>query len=261
VRNECNERKDVERQELISKSAAKYLRAYNVSVIPLRDDKRPDRPWVDYQNRQASVDEAINWSATNIGIVTGAISGIVVVDCESREDATWFWKERGQSNVMVQTPRGFHLYFRTPGCHVPNAQRVEGRYDIRGDGGYVVAPPSIVNGKQYAFVNGLSMRPASEMVPFRMEWRYPPNQTQSQGPQPRENRKVTDGVAYIRTMHAIAGQAGHNMTYKAVCRLRDAGMTATEALAAMIEWNQTNADPAWTTAELLHKVNGVYGGK
>ena len=51
--------------------------------------------------------------------------------------------------MVVETPRGVHLYFRHPGTHVGNRTRVKDetakpRYDIRGDGGYVVAPPSEV---------------------------------------------------------------------------------------------------------------------
>lgn len=262
-------------RRLIQKSALKYLSVYGVSVIPLglpiKDGmpekqvidhhKRPDRPWSQWQTRQATPAEVESWHSLNLGLVTGAISGVIVVDCESPEDARWFWRERGKANCIVQTPRGYHMYFQTPGQHVPNAQRIEGKYDIRGDGGYVVCPPSIVNGKQYRFLEHHSMCSPLEMVKFRMEWRYPKGGEQQQvntGPLPNEKKMIRDGLAYIKTMHAVSGAAGHKTTWKACQRLRDSGMSETEALAAMMEWNQTNCDPPWSTAELLHKVKGVY---
>ena len=261
---------DDNHKRLITASARKYLGVYGVSVIPLglqateampekeRIDraKRPQQPWTQWQDRQATPQEVASWGSENIGLVTGKISGVVVVDCESREDAEWFWRERGKTNTMVQTPRGFHLYFAWPGSAVPNAQRIENRYDVRGDGGYVVAPPSIVNGKKYRFVDNLSMRDPSELPQFNMRWRYPDGEPVASGQEQR--RKVTDGVAYINTMRAVAGQCGHNTTWKAVQRLRDSGMSESEALAAMVDWNKTNCDPPWSTAELLHKVRGVY---
>ncbi|WP_437231050.1 bifunctional DNA primase/polymerase [Planctomicrobium sp. SH661] len=256
----------------IAAAARKYLNDFNVTVIPLGRPikpgmtekekidagKRPDRSWEEFQDRRPTHEEASAWNCENLGLVTGAASGIIVVDCESREDAKWFFTTRGQSTTIVQTPRGFHFYFQTPGQHVPNAQRLEGRYDVRGDGGYVVAPPSIVNGKQYKFVEGHGMKDALALPKFQMEWRYPPGANKSSGPQPNEQKTIRNGAAYIRRFRATSGQGGHSATYKAVCYLKESGMGEADALATLIEWNQTNCDPPWTTAELLHKVKGVY---
>jgi hypothetical protein len=41
-------------------------------------------------------------------------------------------------------------------------------------------------------------------------------------------------------------------------RLRDAGFSESQALAAMIEWNETNARPKWTIRELAHKCTDAY---
>lgn len=265
---------DIEKHKrLIAASAKRYLNDFAVSVIPLgrsehsqmtekeriQAGKRPAGEWEQFQQRSATVEESQSWNCTNIGLVTGAISGIIVVDCESREDAEWFFKQRGgRSNTIVQTPRGFHFYFYSNGQTVPNAQRIEGRYDIRGDGGYVVAPPSIVNGKQYRFVAGHSMRQQTEMVPFQMRWRYPGDGA-GEAASSKDRKAITNGLAYIKTFHAVGGQGGHNTTFKAVNRLKDSGMSEGEAMAALIEWNQTNCDPPWTVAELLHKLKSVYG--
>lgn len=65
--------------------------------------------------------------------------------------------------------------------------------------------------------------------------------------------------AYIQRIEAVAGHGGHNATFRAACKLRDAGLSAEEALAVLEHWNATNAKPPWSTAELRHKILSVYG--
>jgi hypothetical protein len=86
---------------------------------------------------------------SNIGIATGATSGLVVLDVDG---ATGLdnWDELEQrhgstaSSFLVTTPRGgIHLYLAHPGRRVPNsAGKLAPNIDVRGDGGYVVAHPS-----------------------------------------------------------------------------------------------------------------------
>lgn len=86
----------------------------------------------------------------NIGVRTGAESGIVVVDVDG--DEGWdslhaLEDEHGElpSTASVTTPRGGqHLYFVHPGSSVKNSVGLLGpSLDVRGDGGYVLAPPSV----------------------------------------------------------------------------------------------------------------------
>ena len=65
-------------------------------------------------------------------------------------------------------------------------------------------------------------------------------------------------MAYIAKIVAVAGQGGHNETWRAVQRLKDSELSEAEALLAMQEWNRTNAKPPWSDRELLHKIRGVY---
>ena len=64
---------------------------------------------------------------------------------------------------------------------------------------------------------------------------------------------IRNGLAYIRQIRAIAGQGGHNATFRAACKLRDSGLTADEAMKALLLWNETNASPVWSAKELAHK--------
>ncbi len=139
-----------------------YL-ARGLSVIPLRPDKKPYFEWKDYQAHRATEAEIKKWFKTypdaNVGIVTGKISGIVVVDV----DAAHGGLETLEWLVMPDTPTvqtgggGYHFYYKHPGKEVSNFQmrdEVPG-VDLRGDGGYVVAPPSThQTGKDYVWLEG-----------------------------------------------------------------------------------------------------------
>jgi hypothetical protein len=84
-----------------------------------------------------------------VGIATGADSGIVVLDVDPRHggDDTMADLER-RHGVLPDTWHcqtangGSHLYFLHPGGAVGNRAGIRPGVDVRGDGGYVVAPPT-----------------------------------------------------------------------------------------------------------------------
>jgi len=86
------------------------------------------------------------WPSANIGIVTGRDSGMVVVDVDGDEGDAAFRRLCAEQNFMPETltattGRGRHHYFAHPGVEVPNSARtVADGVDVRGDGGYIVAP-------------------------------------------------------------------------------------------------------------------------
>ncbi|MGE0650799.1 MAG: bifunctional DNA primase/polymerase [Alphaproteobacteria bacterium] len=97
--------------------------------------------------------------AWNIGIATGAASGIVVLDIDPRHGGDEALAAlEAQHGPLPLTWRfltgggGEHVLFRHPGGVVKNsAGKVGPGIDVRGDGGYIVAPPSIhISGRPYA---------------------------------------------------------------------------------------------------------------
>lgn len=90
------------------------------------------------------------WATANIGIATGAVSGIVVVDVDARHGGADSLKALEQQfgqlplTVRAKTGNGWHLMFQHPGGRLQNSAGKLGQgLDIRGDGGYIVAPPSL----------------------------------------------------------------------------------------------------------------------
>ena len=123
------------------------------SLIPLVG-KRPPRgfSWKQFQSKRATLDDIKSWfnaskdGFSNIGIVTGTVSEITVVDCDTPTDVAWWSKTFAPSPLVANTGRGgAHFYYRaTPSFPIGNRANVLGRnIDIRGDGGYVCAPPSV----------------------------------------------------------------------------------------------------------------------
>jgi len=128
-----------------------------------RECKLPLVPWKEYQTRLASVEEVNHWFNTNpdanIGIVTGAVSNLVVFDLDS-DHAVEYAEEQGgfPESVKVKTGKGYHVYVRHPGFEIRNSVNKNLDIDIRADGGYVAAPPSIHgSGHQYQWVEGFSI--------------------------------------------------------------------------------------------------------
>jgi putative DNA primase/helicase len=88
------------------------------------------------------------WPDANIGIATGLVSGIIVFDVDGPEGETALQelvRKYGPlpQAPMVKTGRGRHLYFRPPASGIAIPCSAGGGLDLRGDGGYVVAPPSV----------------------------------------------------------------------------------------------------------------------
>ena len=124
--------------------------ALGLNLIPLiYRDKRPALPaWAEYQERQSTSEERAAWFSRkrNVGIVCGAVSDLLVVDCDNPEVyAALIAAEPAFARAMqVRTGRGVHIYLRPEGeaktmpfvlCGVTN--------HLKSDGGYVVAAPSI----------------------------------------------------------------------------------------------------------------------
>ena len=127
-----------------------------MSVIPLKpEDKRPLlSSWKDYQRKHLGIADLKGfWKEApeaNIGIVTGAISGITVVDVDGDEGKESLSKAgiRLPETYTVKTPNGWHYYYKYNNLFKTGAGFLN-HVDVRNDAGYVVAPPSIFDGKNY----------------------------------------------------------------------------------------------------------------
>ena len=138
----------------IAEAAKAYL-ALGYSVLPLLPgDKRPAMEWKELQERYPTDEEVdqwwAKWPAANVGIITGRISDLSVIDVDGEVgmESIRGQPEKPPSTRVIKTPKGWHLYYRYREDWHTGAAFLPG-IDVRNDGGYVVAPPSVVDGKEY----------------------------------------------------------------------------------------------------------------
>jgi Bifunctional DNA primase/polymerase, N-terminal/Primase C terminal 1 (PriCT-1) len=132
---------------------AEVLAHNGFKIFPCKPkDKVPAVPWKDHATSDLEVVRAWwgAWPQCNIGIAMGKLSGVFVLDIDGEEGEASLRKlesEHGplpQDTIEARTARGRHLYFRMPPHPISNSAGLVGPHlDIRGDGGYVIAPPSV----------------------------------------------------------------------------------------------------------------------
>jgi DNA-binding transcriptional regulator YiaG len=142
------------------------------SLIPLKPySKEPLVPWKALQQRRLTEPELTElleqYPDANVGVVTGTISKIFVLDCDAPEVVkNWGVPE----TPIVETARGRHYYFHLPNAHIRSVAGIADGLDIRGEGGYAVIPPSIhPSGRPYSWVI-----PPLGLDPFGAEPAPPP---------------------------------------------------------------------------------------
>jgi len=231
---------------------------FGFNIVPaLPGTKRPLGMWKEFQERRVTRNDLRRWyidtQGLGIGMVTGAVSGISVIDCDTREDAVWWWQNFARTPLMSKTGGGgVHFFYR----YAPSGNRagvLDRKIDVRNDGGFVVLPYTqhSETGRMYEWVEWpVDM----DNVPvFDPEWvgESAPLVSEPAG-------HISHARSYISKIVAVSGEGGHNSTFRAACKLRDSGLSEAEALAEMIEWNRTNAQPEWALRELAHKVRDAF---
>lgn len=145
--------------EQIKNFALSYIKK-GFSIIPLKEDKKPLLPsWKKYQEVRATESELLEWLEKypnmQIGIITGKISNLVVVDLDRYKEGFKFDIKLPPTRMAETGSGGLHYYFDYPDCDISNYANHEDYWDVRGEGGYIVAPPSKNEIGEYKFLNKL----------------------------------------------------------------------------------------------------------
>ena len=123
-----------------------YLK-YGYSLIPINSEKEPYVYWKSFQYKKANIEDVFDWydkfTAVNIGIVTGNISKLAVIDVDDLTllpELKEFLPEI-RKTTRVRTRRGYHYYFSLNGEYIKSTNSLFGkRLELRSNGNYVVAP-------------------------------------------------------------------------------------------------------------------------
>lgn len=209
-----------------------------------------------------------------VGIATGERSGVFVIDLDTKGgvDGVANFRALANDNIpptyVVATPTGgFHFYFKYPGFRVYNsASKLAPGVDVRGDGGFVVAPGSPhKNGGRYAVAADLPIAEAPAWLLDALQADAPAEiaapaaevEARVRGI-PREWRIAKAKSWLAKQAPAVEGQGGDAHTWKLLARashewcLTDSKMINE----AFLDWN-ARCEPPWGGQQWAHKISDV----
>lgn len=142
------------------------------SVIPVGLNKRPLIAWREYQKRLPSKEEIIQWFTqwpkAQLALVTGKISNISVVDVE-KEFGDYKALSLPETAVSKTGSGGWHLFYEYVEG-VRNRAKIGGKeVDVRGEGGYVLVPPSANENGKYEWLIEKEKLPPFPVQAFGVE--------------------------------------------------------------------------------------------
>jgi hypothetical protein len=235
----------------IEKAAHAY-RDLGFSVMPVGDDKLPAVKWKWLQDMRPTHEDIREWwdryPHANVGIVTGEVSGIIVLDLDSR-GAKDYAKDKGIPVTPIsRTSKGNHVLFDFPRDLVGNKSDQKLGMDIRGEGGYIVAPPSVhETGVRYEWTKWHPWNTKLATMPeWLIDWC---NNTYNSGGQRDKGWQfeVLAGVSEGGRNHAAASLAG---------RFLNKDLSEDEILEILIMWNERNSPPL-SLYELERTLNSI----
>jgi putative DNA primase/helicase len=200
------------------------------------------KSWKPLQTERATDEHLTAWFRNghqrNIGIVTGAISNLVIVDCDSPEAIAWADTHLPPTPWRSRTSKGEHWGYQHPGIVVGNRVRIDTgdpaiKIDVRGDGGYVVAPGSVhVNGTLYEWVGE---PPSMAALPvFDPAWLPAMPADSASEPLPE----------------VVTAGSRNETLFKEGCRLQRLGLQKPEILAALTAINLNRCHPPLDPSEV-----------
>jgi hypothetical protein len=232
---------------------ALQLAAQGFRVFPLNED-HPDksaveikRPAIKNWDKLATTDPAViqRWwekSDFNIGLATGR--GLVVLDSDTKEGkqgakaiATHDMLGLPFDGMQVETATGgLHLYFKSNQEIRNSASKIAKDVDVRGDGGYVVAPGSTIHGKPYTGKNGfLHELPEwmAAMAKGPKHQKYEDLAPLVEWDKPENIRRATEYLVN-EAPEGFVGNRNHT-AFKVMAHVKDFGISETECKALMVE--------------------------
>lgn len=230
------------------------------SVVPaMARAKRPSIRWQPFQDRRASKGDLKKWFErrpdANLAVVTGAISGIVVLDVDvshgGRESLKQLTDIHGPLPDTVESRTGGggrHLYFRHPGREFRNRTGIEPGIDIRGDGGVIIVPPSIhPSGKPYVWRKGHA--PGEISLARLPEWLAEPRFPRRKGHSVAYWRElVRNGVSEGQRNQSLASLSGHLLWHE---------VDVNVVLELLLAWNAVRCRPPLDDDEVISVVRSI----
>ena len=230
-----------------------YYASQGYPTIPLKGKRPMISSWREFQHRIPTPEEIRTWeelTPTGFGLITGKTSGIFVLDIDDPEfDLKSIKIPRG--TPRVKTGKGWHFYFEYPDVPLQNTAKFREGMDTRGEGGYVVAPPSMhKSGVRYKWEVSL----AENLLPPVPDWLLKelttPKVPESKNASMDFTGDVEEGLPKGQRNNGAARKIGKLLQPLPVQKWDS------EAWPAAVEWNKKNKPPL-DSGELRQVYNSI----
>jgi hypothetical protein len=217
--------------------------------------------------------------SANIGIATGKVSGLIVIDIDPRNggDRTLArLVSRGRSLTdtveAITCQNGRHLYYACDADLQLGKRTLGPGIDVKGDGGYVVAPPSVwsKNGQRYRWLRSpwrAVIAPLPAWISESLRRRSTPKLSRPRSPTPRQftayRRQALAELGVLTAHMAQLADGRHQAPFRLACRIgkyqRHGLLTAPEIEQAFLRACACNGALAkYSSADLLGQIsNGL----
>lgn len=223
--------------------------------------------WEKHATADAEViaDWARRWPAGNIGVATGRTFFALDVDgARGAESLAALIAEHGEFPETVEARTGSggtHYLFQLPDFTVRNsASKIAPGIDVRGEGGQIVAAPSVSAKGAYTWVRPPWSTPLADAPEWLLELlQRRPEPTAAPvvlGNFPPASPALLERARTRLDEHgpAVQGEGGDEHTFRAAAILtHDFALTFDEAWPLFVEWNAT-CSPPWSTDDLAAKL-------
>ena len=233
-------------------AAIKYATEYGWAVFPCSSTSK--KPLTTHGCKDAKKNVGAikawwkKWPDASIGVATGTASNLIVIDEDLDEDkglngyeevSAWERVHGALPNtVQCITGRGgYHLYFQYTRDDIKNRAGILEGVDVRGEGGYVIAPPSMhPNGTEYQWEDApdeIALAPVDGVV---RKFLFGDDK-----PHAASDFKLPDRIK--------SGERNETL-FKLACSMQSQGLPDAAIMAAIEQTNQTACDSPLDTEEL-----------
>lgn len=225
------------------KYALKYAKL-NFKVFPLKVNSKSEQVCKSWKN-EATTDEKLirtMWKNNyNVGVVTG--NGLVVIDVDVKngKDGRLVFNEYAKNfpeTFTVKTPNGGYHYWYLVDRAIPCKVNLYEGIDIRGNGGYILSPGSIVDNIEYVAIKDIPIAQANDAVYEFLNSK--PVVT---------NRK--------ENLNTIEQGCRNDTLFKEACGLQSRGFSDEAILACILKENEVRCESPLPDNEVIRIVDSV----
>jgi hypothetical protein len=246
--------------------AAKDLIRRGFKIFPIKEGAKAPPLVKDFPHVSEQCAEMVNvWWGNNKNNIGIHCKGLLVIDVDIKKGGyeSLIQLEIDHelpATLEVETPSGGrHVLYSIDGSVGNSVNSLGHGIDIRSEGGYVVAPGSTVDGVCYRISGDVPIAQAPDWLITKCRQKPKSVEKLAQNESfPDQNSAIQQALDWLQIAPpAIEGQGGDAHTFATICKVRDFGVSADNALETILKWNE-RCEPPWDIDDLQKKIENAY---